>query len=264
MTGRRDISDTEINAFLDGELTGTEREQFAMLLDNDEKLRERVADYRKTDELLRWAIGTETSDGLPPRLLAGLTGTGHVHRAFQIRNIAAALVLLVAGAGIGWLGHGLTAGIPAIETGLVNEAQRAHSLYVSEVRHPVEVEAAQYEHLIGWLSKRLDHKLVAPDFSRQGFSLIGGRLLPAADTPAAQFMYQNQSGERITFYVVPNPDSKTTAFRLAEESVVRTFYWLDRPLSYALSGAIDEATLLGLANTAYDQLSKLGGRTTDT
>src|SRR3954469_26045385 len=34
-------------------------------------------------------------------------------------------------------------------------AARAHAVFVSEVRHPVEVDASQQEHLVAWLSKRL-------------------------------------------------------------------------------------------------------------
>ena len=35
-------------------------------------------------------------------------------------------------------------------------AARAHLVYSPEVRHPVEVEAKEKDHLVKWLSKRLD------------------------------------------------------------------------------------------------------------
>ena len=44
------------------------------------------------------------------------------------------------------------------------------------VRHPVEVAAAQQEHLGQWLSKHLGRPLKAPDFSTQGYELVGERL----------------------------------------------------------------------------------------
>jgi anti-sigma factor RsiW len=62
------------------------------------------------------------------------------------------------------------------------------------VRHPVEVGAGQEAHLVQWLSKCLGRPLVVPDLAAVGFRLMGGRLLPAEDGPAAQFMYENGKG----------------------------------------------------------------------
>ena len=45
-----------------------------------------------------------------------------------------------------------------------------------------------------WLSKRLGRPLVVPDLAAVGFRLMGGRLLPAEDGPAAQFMYETGKG----------------------------------------------------------------------
>ena len=38
---------------------------------------------------------------------------------------------------------------------LAIRAARAHAVYAPEVRHPVEVDATQQDHLVKWLSKRL-------------------------------------------------------------------------------------------------------------
>jgi len=78
------------------------------------------------------------------------------------------------------------------------DAIAAHRTYSVEVRHPVEVDAGQEAHIVQWLSKRLGHQLIVPDLTVAGFRLMGGRLLPAEDGPAAQFMYENGTGERLT------------------------------------------------------------------
>ena len=134
-------------------------------------------------------------------------------------------------------------------------AARAHAVFVSEVRHPVEVEAAQQEHLVAWLSKRLGTSLRVPLLADEGFSLLGGRLLPGPDGPVAQFMYQDATGARLTLYVSRRANAEsTTAFRFAQEDKVSVFYWIDRDFGYALSGEIERKSLARVANAVYKQL----------
>jgi len=134
-------------------------------------------------------------------------------------------------------------------------AARAHLVYAPEVRHPVEVEASQQEHLVKWLSKRLGLDLKVPLLTAEGFELLGGRLLPGPDGPVAQFMYQEAGGKRLTLYVSkPNRTDTLTAFRFAQEGPVSVFYWMDRDCGYALSGELDRPTLTRIATTVYKQL----------
>jgi anti-sigma factor RsiW len=136
-------------------------------------------------------------------------------------------------------------------------AARAHLVYVPEVRHPVEVDASQQEHLVKWLSKRLGLDLKVPVLAAEGFELLGGRLLPGPDGPVAQFMYQETGGKRLTLYVSrPNRTDTLTAFRFAQEGPVSVFYWMDRDCGYALSGELDRATLTRIATVVYKQLEQ--------
>jgi anti-sigma factor RsiW len=128
-------------------------------------------------------------------------------------------------------------------------------VYSPEVRHPVEVDAKEQDHLVKWLSKRLDHPLKIPVLTAEGFELLGGRLLPGNDGPVAQFMYQEASGKRLTLYVTrPHAGDRTTAFRFAQEGPVSVFYWVDDQCGYALSGEIDKTTLSRVADVVYKQL----------
>lgn len=137
-----------------------------------------------------------------------------------------------------------------------HNAAIAHAVYSPEVRHPVEVAADQETHLVQWLSKRLGTPLKVPQFTVQGFDLIGGRLLPGDQGAAAQFMYQDASGRRLTLYVRSDaPDNGGTAFRFALEGKISIFYWLDGQLGYALSAEMPREQLLQLAEAAYRQLS---------
>jgi anti-sigma factor RsiW len=140
-------------------------------------------------------------------------------------------------------------------TPLPLRAARAHMVYTPEVRHPVEVDAKERDHLVKWLSKRLDIPLKVPILATEGFELLGGRLLPGPDGPVAQFMYQDASGKRLTLYVTRrNNAEELTAFRFAQDGPVSVFYWIDRDCGYALSGEIDKAALARVATSVYRQL----------
>jgi anti-sigma factor RsiW len=134
-------------------------------------------------------------------------------------------------------------------------AARAHLVYSPEVRHPVEVDAKERDHLVKWLSKRLDVPLKVPVLSSEGFELLGGRLLPGSEGPVAQFMYQDASGKRLTLYVTRrNQAEAITAFRFAKDGPVSVFYWIDRDCGYALSGEIDKPALARVATSVHRQL----------
>ena len=134
-------------------------------------------------------------------------------------------------------------------------AARAHLVYSPEVRHPVEVEAKEKDHLVKWLSKRLDRPLKVPALASEGFDLLGGRLLPGSDGPVAQFMYQDVNGKRLTLYVAQrHKGDKVTAFRFAQEAGVQVFYWVDDDCAYAISAEIDKSQLNRIANVVYKQL----------
>jgi anti-sigma factor RsiW len=140
------------------------------------------------------------------------------------------------------------------------QAAVAHVVFQPEVRHPVEVAAAQQEHLVQWLSKRLGRNLKVPVLADQGFELVGGRLLPGDDGARAQFMYQNANGQRVTLYVgaIERAGAKATldetAFRYTADGDVASFYWVDQGFGYALSGKLPRQLLLALAESVYRQL----------
>ena len=173
-------------------------------------------------------------------------------------DYARAAVFIAVGIGIGlsipWMRPTPQASAIAI-TPLPVRAARAHLVYSPEVRHPVEVEAKEQEHLVKWLSKRLDLQLKVPVLSTEGFELLGGRLLPGTDGPVAQFMYQDPTGKRLTLYVTrPHKGDEITAFRFAQEGRVSVFYWIDRDCGYALSGELDKPQLSRVATLVYRQL----------
>lgn len=169
--------------------------------------------------------------------------------------------------GLGWLGHAQwprhganpaaqVARAPGVQQ-FAQQAAIAHAVFQPEQRHPVEVTAAQQDHLVQWLSKRLGRPLKVPQLQAQGFELVGGRLLPGDSGARAQFMYQNTAGVRITLYLgaLDSPAAAAeTAFRFHTDGPVPGFYWADQGFGYALSGELPRAALLELATAVHQQL----------
>jgi anti-sigma factor RsiW len=88
---------------------------------------------------------------------------------------------------------------------------------------------------------------------------MGGRLLPAEDGPAAQFMYENGNGERLTLYLRTGVGGET-AFRYNEDGGIGAFFWSDEGFGYAIAAKADRDLLLRIAEIVYQQTSPDGAK----
>ncbi len=245
----------DLHAYADGLLDASARAAVEAYLADNPAVAEEVEGWKRQNETLRALYGSAASEPVPPRL--------DVHRIDRERRspalhwgrmAAAAVLLLAAGAAAGWYGRGSFAPSGRAEVALADEAMKAHQVYSSEVVHPVEVWAGEKDHLKAWLSKRLARPLVIPDLSAGGLTLVGGRLLPAANGPAAQVMYEDETGRRVTLYIVPVNDGRETSFRYTALDPLEAFVWSDETISCALVGDLPRERLLELANLTYRQL----------
>jgi anti-sigma factor RsiW len=214
-----------------------------------------VEGWKRQNETLRTLYGHAASEPVPPRLDVHRIGREDRATAGRWgRMAAAAVLLLAAGTAAGWYGRGVLAPAGSAETTLVAEAMKAHRVYSGEVVHPVEVWAGEKDHLKAWLSKRLSRPLAIPDLATGGLTLVGGRLLPAANGPAAQVMYEDRTGRRVTLYIIPVKDGRETSFRHASFDPLEAFVWTDEAISCALVGDLPRDRLLEIATLAYKQL----------
>jgi anti-sigma factor RsiW len=253
---RRDFSLNDIHLALDGELSADDRADFEHWLDAHPHMKALSARFERDRATLAAGLAPMLEEPVPARLEKLVTGEIRPRRSWgqYMRYAAAAAILLVVGGAAGY-GIGLTHSPEAnLEDQIVGDAIVAHTMYAAEKLHVVEVGADQKDHLVGWLSKRVGTTLVAADFSPEGFSLIGGRLLPLAERPAAQFMYQDQSGNRVSLYVTTDESGTETGFRRYAEDDALALYWVDKGYCYAVTGAVSEDKLSAIANAAYRQL----------
>jgi anti-sigma factor RsiW len=249
------IGEDDVQAFIDGRLGGARYDEVAAYLAGNPAVQDRVARDREHGDRLRLALAGKYVEPIPARLrIATIQATRRASRVRRLRTIAAAAIIFVAGAASGWIAN---QALPtrSAAVGVAINATAAYRTYVVEVAHPVEVDAAHEQHLMRWLSKRLGRNLTAPDLSKFGYSLIGGRLLPAGSYAAAQLMYENPNKERLTVYVQAAPATET-AFRFREEEGASTFVWTDRGYGFAVTAQVSREALLPIAEAIYHDFDK--------
>ena len=263
------VNNEDLVAFADGQLEPARERLVADYLSANPEAVQQVEAYRQQSLELHRLFDPSLSAPIPEHLLPPEQSPFVLRKNLMAAlmphwswGIAAALAWVTLGATLGWVfkgqqiltsEHALLAQSPV----LVRQASIAHAVYAPEVLHPVEVGAKDEAHLAKWLSKRLDKKLRIPSFSEKGFNLMGGRLIPAEPgNAAAQFMYENKNGQRLTLYVrAMEKKDADTSFRYGVNKGISVFYWIDQDWGYALSGRIERTTLLDLAGMAYHQFN---------
>lgn len=258
--------EAELHAYVDGRLAADARAAVELRLAADPEAARTAAAWAAQRDALR-ALHADVRDERIPEHLLHAAGqlqrrTERVGQWQRWGGLAASVVLAFAlgwGGALQWNARGGPGSGARLTANFAHQAALAHVVYMPEVRHPVEVEAAQQQHLVQWLSKRLNKPLKVPNLAATGYELVGGRLLPGDGGARAQFMYQNAAGERITLYIGAVDGAKQkgmeeTAFRYTTEASIATFYWVDQGFGYALSGRLPRQALLGLADAVYKQL----------
>ena len=270
-------NDDVLNAWLDGELAPAQHAEVESWLAANPQDAERIALWAADRDRLRERLDPVLDEPVPQALAQVVWRKApSVMPATNWQRWAAAIAVFLLGSAVGaglvWrlqAGEAATA-VAVAPQGWVQRAAMAHSVYVPEVRHPVEVKA-QEEHLSGWLTKRLNVPVKLFDLREEGFELVGGRLLPDAAGPSAQLMYQQMgpapvaSGGkpaqpvRVTVYL-RKPDANTpAAFRFEQQGELGLFYWVEGDSAhggatgYALVGALPRERLLAMAEAIYKQ-----------
>jgi anti-sigma factor RsiW len=113
--------------------------------------------------------------------------------------------------------------------------------------------------VVSWLSQRLTGVPVrAPDLRSLGYELAVERILPSANGPAAQLMYESGNADQpVTLFIGKSRDKMQTAFTFVKNEDLSIFYWQEGPFAYSLAGNLDKFDLLALAEEVNAQLVAL-------
>lgn len=259
MTNLAPISETDLHAFVDGQLPPERAAEVeAWLAAHPDKAAELV-NWRRQNEALTALFGSTADETVPSRLDPHLIARSPAAtRGFGWSQAAAAAVVTLAlGGTLGWAGRDYFSPPPRQE--LIASAVSAHALYVKENRHAVEVAAADRDHLVSWLSNRVERPINPPDLAADGFTLVGGRLLPGYGAeptgPAAQLMYENAAQERVTVYITAALPDRRTDKEFTARNNLDAFYWANDKITCTVVGDLPEAQMQAVAKKVYQQLT---------
>lgn len=249
-----DITRDTLMAYIDNQLDPAIRTR----IEADPSAMAEIAALQRQSDAIRTLYQPAGAEPVPTRLDPHRLALNARRRRWQSMAQAAMIVaVLGVGIAVGWL---LRPGNEATEPydRLIADAVSAHTVYVAENRHAVEVASAEAEHLSSWLSNRLDTNLAMPDLSGQGLIFLGGRLLPAPAIPggrAAQLMYEDDAGQRLTLYITPStgvggPDYETVSF--GNDQVL---YWTNAVFTCTIVGSETPEQLRAIASAVFAQLS---------
>jgi len=254
------VTEAELHAFVDGRLEDDRRHQVELWLKDHPDEAAEVQQWQAQAKDLKVAFSSYARFGQNDHALLNPKAQAGMPTPFWRRTglLAASLLLFLSGAVAGIYTDRFYGAPPPVETAstlesLPGQSRTAFLVYASEKRHPVEVGADEEAHLVTWLGKRLDYKLVAPDLRSQGFSLVGGRLVPVNGRAGAMLMYQDATGQRLTVLLGKNPENGETSFRFESSGSVETFYWIDGDIGYAVTGEVTRAKLQAIAEECYRQ-----------
>jgi anti-sigma factor RsiW len=256
------VTEADLQSYVDNRLNRLRGGEVEKFLFENPVIKTELREYQLFNRSFHHMFDAVLEERLPKRLLQFDQVQSQKKRRFSFAQAAMVLLALMVGLVSGWFGRAEFGGVAGDVAGdstlsMVREAFSYHAVYTPEVRHPVEVESSQQGHLVAWLSKRLKTRVTAPELSKAGFKLLGGRLLSSGNSPAAQFMYENSKGQRVTLFTRKRQGGEVdSAFRYASKGRVNGFYWTDSDLSFVLISDIPKNEISNLAHVVYEKLNK--------
>ena len=263
----RQIDDSELHALVDGELDPARQAEVEAWLSETPDAAGRVARYRAQNAGLHALFDDVLNEELPPVVIDALAG----RRQWLPRSaaIAAGFALLLSGAVAGWvvrgeLPFGSDEGVQTASVAPVINTQelmvRAATAHVVNSDEDLRLATTgDVDDMGRYVSTRMGEKVRVPQLTSLGYRLVGSRVLPDTGGPAAQFVFEEGNGERITLYVrTEAARGLDITFALADD--LSMFYWNDSLHSYALVRELeDEAgrdALLKAAKAVYRQITE--------
>jgi len=257
----RDFTERDIHLALDHELPEDERAAYEAWLDAMPDKKARAARFAADVALVRAAVAGVIGEAIPERLLrivdSGTAGRTGARPASLWWTSAAAAVILAAGLAGGYIiGSSGTFEGDDRPMRLADEAVAAYVTYDADQSHVVEVGGSDRNYLGHWLSKRTGLKLVVPDLSEQGFELLGGRILPGEDRPAALLVYKDSVGNQVSIYLTADGKEKVKGTYVAEGGRPVAIYWLDKGFGCAIVSALPQERQDEVVGSAWRQIKE--------
>lgn len=263
----RQVDDSELHALVDGELDPARQAEVEAWLSDNPEAAQRVARYRAQNAGMHALFDGVMNEELPPGIQDALAG----RRQWLPRGaaIAAGIALLLTGAVAGWVVRGelpttsddsalVAQAQPPIDTQeLMVRAAMAHVVSSDDDLHMATSEGAT--EIKQYITTRMGETVRVPQLASLGYRLVGSRVLPDTGGPAAQFVFEDNDGERVSLYV-RSEAAKGVDITYALADDLSMFYWNDSEHSYALVRELEDETgrdaLLKAARAVHQQITE--------
>lgn len=247
------IGDAELQAFIDGRLSGRERERVRDALDTDTGLRAHVEAERAAMARLRTALrdDAQTSDPTTEQLMRDLRlRLIGVRVRRHLRQACVAAALLVAG----WFGHLASERFTGVPAG-IQLAATAHGLFANAAYPASTVPPPAIGDMEALFSQLLGTPIGIPDLDTIGLTLVSGRIIELEGGPVVQVVYQDRHNERFSLYLAAaahDTDPGEPWIHLVEVDGLTAGYWNEGNLAITVVADEPEEDLLALAMAIAD------------
>ena len=246
MSGKDETMRSEdFAAYLDGEMTPRRRAEMARHLQNSPEDAARLERWRRRDQALRIGLSHVAKPGEPDVAL-WLRHHRREGRRPVLRWAQAAVVLLALGIGGGawWLREEQNT------SGDLTHAAAAAYLAGTATLAPAS-NAADRDHLTEDIAAHLGVRVAPPDLSKFGFDLVGGQLLSSSDHPAAQLIYVDARGRRISCFFRRIDTDRESNWEYGNVEGVPGIHRMGERLGWVVLGDLPIAELQQIAEATY-------------
>ncbi len=255
--------DEKLSAFLDGALSPADTQEIERLVETDPDLAARLEQLLETNDAAHKAFDQMLDDAVPFALAKTIieaepheeTSTAPSTRkplkqASMISRfalVAASAALLVAGGLGGYMAGFVTSPVQVAQAGWVNDIIDYHRVYAAQKRHLVEVPASEKTHIEQWLTASVGTSVVVPDFSADGLTFEGARLLVAGGAPVAQLLFTDADEQVFALCIKQAKDNSDKAFKASDIEGFATVTWRQNSADFIVVGPENESVIKQMA-----------------
>ena len=253
MSGKAEISELELHAYLDGELGADRLHGVEAAIEADPSLADRAAEFRAGKLRIKQVYGPLADRRVPDEWMALVRGRPTRparHMSWRLAAPIAAVFLLVVA--LGTFSFLTNRGGPSgeiVQTAL--EARgAATSVPVKVLGIPQGADLHQYD---GVLTATVGLDVKVPDMAALGYQLVQIRLYGAAAKGAAELSYRDRENRLFTLYL--RHSDGTVRFDQFMRDNLRICVWQDEELGTVMAGNVSTAAMQRLASLAYTGLT---------
>ncbi|MDR6958607.1 anti-sigma factor RsiW [Pseudomonas brassicacearum] len=241
-------SESDLHAYVDRQLSDDDLRLMETYLGTHPDVAARVRAWQQDVQHLRTALSGALQQPANPDLDPAMIRQHLKHRSRRHLASAAVLLLAVSVSGYsGWQAREMTFISAAAP---MADALEAYRLFAQQGILPADYQTGDEGSMQGWLDRYFTQANRLPDLSGAGFKPVSGRLLSTEQGAAAMVVYQDPSGQKISFYVrPPGPKNYLLPRGSRRDGELLAEYWSGPGYNYAMVIPSDTPTVQRLKQT---------------